>query len=370
MKIVMTLLVRDEQDIIQHNIEYHLSQGVDFFIATDHLSEDGTSEILKRYEETGVLHYIRETNDGFNRSAWGTRMARLAYSAYGANWVINNDADQFWWPQEGNLRTMLSQVPAECNVVQAGLCNFVPVDESNEPFYERMVYRTKAPLNLAGRMIPPQIVHRGHPDITLSHNCRKIGGMGPLRLYEGPVEILHFPLRTYAQFEHKVITGGQALEGPRRQRRGVGRVWRGLYWIYRQGRLPDFYRLQEYTTERIHRALSNGLVRDTRLAGYLQQHYSVKGAADIGGQARHQMVTRPEIIDLTRQPGLGDIESDLWQTALRQYCRGRWSLGKLRRVIRPMFHLALQGLFRWSPRQLRRLKKGRGNHPTRSVRVR
>ena len=39
MKIVMTLLVRDEQDIIRENIEFHLSQGIDYFIATDNISD-------------------------------------------------------------------------------------------------------------------------------------------------------------------------------------------------------------------------------------------------------------------------------------------------------------------------------------------
>ncbi len=42
MRIVLTLLVRDEADIIGSNLAYHLSQGVDFVIATDNGSRDGT----------------------------------------------------------------------------------------------------------------------------------------------------------------------------------------------------------------------------------------------------------------------------------------------------------------------------------------
>ena len=60
-KLIMTLLVRDEQDIIRENIEFHLSQGVSFFIVTDNLSTDGTAAILKEYEERGscVIYFKR-----------------------------------------------------------------------------------------------------------------------------------------------------------------------------------------------------------------------------------------------------------------------------------------------------------------------
>ena len=63
MKLVMTLLVRDEADIISSNIDFHLDQGVDFIIAMDNLSVDGTTEILRAYERRGVLHYIHQADD-------------------------------------------------------------------------------------------------------------------------------------------------------------------------------------------------------------------------------------------------------------------------------------------------------------------
>ena len=38
MKLVQTLVVRDEADIVDDQIAYHLNAGVDFVIATDHQS--------------------------------------------------------------------------------------------------------------------------------------------------------------------------------------------------------------------------------------------------------------------------------------------------------------------------------------------
>ena len=50
MRIVMTLLVRDEEDVLAANLDFHFAQGVDFVIATDNLSVDRTPQILRDYE--------------------------------------------------------------------------------------------------------------------------------------------------------------------------------------------------------------------------------------------------------------------------------------------------------------------------------
>ena len=100
MRLVMTLKVRDEADIIEDNLRFHRAMGVDFFVVTDNGSVDGTSEILDRYVSAGLAHVIQEPTSGLrsNEMDWTTRMARLAASEYGADWVFNNDADEFWCP--------------------------------------------------------------------------------------------------------------------------------------------------------------------------------------------------------------------------------------------------------------------------------
>ena len=54
MKLVMTLLARDEADVVDAQIAFHLHAGVDFVVATDNRSTTATTEIFERYEREGV----------------------------------------------------------------------------------------------------------------------------------------------------------------------------------------------------------------------------------------------------------------------------------------------------------------------------
>ena len=125
MKLVMTLLVRDEQDIVRENLDFHLAHGVDEVIVTDNGSEDATVEILREYESQGVVRLLFEPADDYSQGRWVTRMARLA-ATEGADWVINNDADEFWWPRAGSLRSIFDQLDDEVGLVVARRQNFVP----------------------------------------------------------------------------------------------------------------------------------------------------------------------------------------------------------------------------------------------------
>ena len=98
MILAQTLVVRDEADVVDAQIAYHLAAGVDVVVATDHQSEDGTTEILEEYERRGVLRLLREGGP-VREDVWRTDMARLAARELGADWVINTDADEFWLPR-------------------------------------------------------------------------------------------------------------------------------------------------------------------------------------------------------------------------------------------------------------------------------
>lgn len=276
MKLVMTLLVRDEEDVLEANIEFHRAQGVDFFIATDNKSEDATPDIIKRYEREGIARYIYEPDDNYNQTAWVTRMARLAATDHAADWVINNDADEFWWPRSGSLHSTFANVADEYTTLVAPRHDFVPVTEERENFYRDMVYRKRISLNTIGKPLPPKVAHRGHPEVVVpqGNHWAEMPGQDPDRndCIGGLVDIFHFPIRRYAQFTNKIVKGGQAYERNKTANANVGATWRTLYKEYQKNGLVDFYRKQSVSPQQIDVGLRDQeLICDRRLVDYLNR---------------------------------------------------------------------------------------------------
>ena len=268
MKLVMTLLVRDEADIVDAHLAFHLNAGVDFFVATDHDSTDGTTEVLERYAAQGVLHLLHESDERFHQSRWVTRMARLASTEFCADWVINSDADEFWWPSGGNLKTVLSIVPERFGIVHTFVRAFLP-RSGRGPFAERLTVR----LALASPINDPatsfrggvRLCHRASPDVVVATGNAAVSGvnLAPLRGWP-PIEVLHFPIRSYEQFERKFLSHYATVGG---ERIDHGRARRAA----RSGRLRALYEEVYASDCSVSRSLSDrSLVVDTRLRDALR----------------------------------------------------------------------------------------------------
>jgi hypothetical protein len=212
--IVLTVLVRDEADVVDELLRYHLELGVDYIIATDHMSSDGTQDVLARYEREGHLHLIRETSPSFRQADWVTRMARLAATDFGAEWVINSDADEFWWPRDGSLREVLDSVPPRFGLLHGLWRHFaMRPDRGAEPFYDRMIVRRRPSTDETSQYVPAfKAIHRADPEVIVTHGNHKAFGktLVPLRDWV-PFEVLHFPVRTHEHLERKFRRVAEAV---------------------------------------------------------------------------------------------------------------------------------------------------------------
>jgi Glycosyl transferase family 2 len=205
-KLIMTLLVRDEADIIDAQIAFHLHAGVDFVIATDNGSTDGTREILESYARAGCLHLVHEGDGDMRQGKWVTRMARLAATEFGADWVINSDGDEFWCSHGAPIKEILGEVPSRFGTVRAIMRNFVPRPDGADFFADRMIVRLVSGESTMPRYrVHPfhaqdKVVHRAHPAVIISEGNHDASWWScvELRGY-WPFEVLHFPMRSATQ---------------------------------------------------------------------------------------------------------------------------------------------------------------------------
>ena len=200
----MTLVVRDEADILDAQLAFHLNAGVDLVLAVDHGSTDGTSEILEHYVREGHARVVREEGRQQQQGEWVTHLARRAAVEERADWVLLSDADEFWWPRGGSLREVLAVVPAECALVYAPSRTFLPRPDDGRFFAERMTVRLagSAPINDPATPFRPvsKVAARAHPNLTVLHGNHTVEGVPPNRRESWhPIEILHFPLRSSEQ---------------------------------------------------------------------------------------------------------------------------------------------------------------------------
>ena len=262
MKLVQTLVVRDEVDIIDAQIAYHLNAGVDFVIATDHESEDGTTEILQSYERAGYLRLIRERGE-VRESDWRTTMAREAATTQGADWVINTDADEFWVPRRGSLKDVFAAIPDQIGVVWATSCHFVPRPDGGEFFADRMTIRFAGEAAINDPTTPyrphSKAAHRADAAIRVRFGSHRVESsrLAPLPAWH-PADVFHFPFRSIAQYERKTV---RRAEGDK----PLGQYVKGLQ-AAKQGRVEDVYGALVVDDEALVRGIAAGsLIADTRL---------------------------------------------------------------------------------------------------------
>jgi hypothetical protein len=282
MKLVLTLLARDEADIVEAWLSFHLNAGADFVVATDNRSEDGTTEILERYAREGYVHVIHEEGEDLRQGEWVTRMARLAATEFGADWVINSDADEFWWPRGASLRDVLAAVPPRYGTVSAFLRVFPPRPGDGDLFAERMTARFSAlaPIIDPASLYKPirKVIHRGDPNVTVSRGNHALTGssLAPLRGWF-PIEVFHFPLRTADQCAHKALLQGRAFE---RISRPPTAYHEQMYEAHRTGRIRDYYEAQVLTDDVLGEGQATGrIVVDTRLRDALRRLRSPEESA-------------------------------------------------------------------------------------------
>jgi hypothetical protein len=153
-KLYAVATVRNEADIVDVSIRFHLQRGVDRFLVIDNGSGDGTTRSLQRLARDGRVRWTRDESP-FRPAEMHTALAREA-AREGADWVMYIDADEFWTPvaRSQSLKDVL-------DAVRAGLIE-VPVITFVQD--RRQARRRRAALRLMDRRVE---VPAGSPETHL-----------------------------------------------------------------------------------------------------------------------------------------------------------------------------------------------------------
>lgn len=242
-RILMTLLVKNEADVLEANLRFHRSMGVDGFLITDNNSTDRTPEIIRRYQEKGwILEVIHETATNYEQKRWVDRMAWLAKTRYGADWIINADADELWYAPSGSLKQAVSALSV--NVLHCEVRGVYP--EEGKPFWQwsQRVVPTREGENFdlsPYSVFAPQrkkVMHKAAGYLQIAMGNHKVA-MLPRRCAYGEVRVYHYTVRGRAHFLQKMENGGRQLE--QNKSKHGGRHWRYFYELYKAGRLEQEY---------------------------------------------------------------------------------------------------------------------------------
>lgn len=250
-KVIMTVLVRDEADIINQHLSYHINMGIDGFIVTDNRSRDGTREILENHKKSGhILELIDEPSEAFDQTAWVHRMIELARDKYGADYCINSDADEFWYTASGSLSDELSK--SRASKIRCPSYNMLPTSEGEFWTSTDCVKRALPKnfrlngYNLLFNKPTDKVIHR-----TQNYRMIKPGNHGVEmadRTSEKSrtIQIYHYSIRSKEQFIKKMQQSGAALESNKNSTEKEGVHWRYFYRGEKSGILDldqEFYKV-------------------------------------------------------------------------------------------------------------------------------
>lgn len=253
-KIVMTILVKNEADIIEANIRTHACLGVDAFVVMDNSSNDGTREILESLQNEFEMLIVDETGY-YQQKKFMTKLAFLAKKEYSPDWIINNDADEFWIPEHGT--SLKDHLGFKGGILRVDRFNMIPPIESveKEDVFFDSIYEVANQIHY--RNAKKRDSKKGDMSVLLGKASRKVmtNPHGLIKINSGnhsaehiafwnkkissDIKNYHYPIRSFKQFKKRILTRKEVYE--KFPNAKIGDHYRMLINKYDNGKLEEEY---------------------------------------------------------------------------------------------------------------------------------
>ena len=257
-KLIMTLVVKNEEEILEKNIRFHKEMGVDGFIVTNHDSTDNTSKILDKLQAEGlVLQVLYKDSPNHQHHIWVNEMVKIAKNKYKADWIINADADEFYYSKDLDLKNSIYKYSSSgVNALWVDSTMVFPQDVDN--FWENKFWGTKRfqefenekyniPKNRKFEnfnriIVCPKIIHstKGFISTTDGNHFIKMNNLKQVPCSN--IILYHYHVRNYKGFESKIK---RWIDSAKYMPDYQGDHVKEMITIYKEGKLQerfnDFY---------------------------------------------------------------------------------------------------------------------------------
>ena len=147
-KLGMTLLVKNEADIIEMNVKHHINQGVNIIVALDDNSTDRTPNVLRKLADNGLIHLVDYPATKYNHSEMVNYLGSILSDKYKADLLFHCDADELWVSTAGNLKQEMIDHPFVTGLYVPMINVLLKEDNGHEQFPNDAIYHVVKPMKI------------------------------------------------------------------------------------------------------------------------------------------------------------------------------------------------------------------------------
>jgi len=250
--IAAIMMVRNEEAILATTVGHLLNTiGVDHLVVADNGSTDATQKILQRLAKLDGRVRWTDASGPWNPSSVLTELAREAHRK-GIDWVVPNDADEFYWFGSSSIRTLCSSTKSAGFVLDVR--NFVQwrwVRRNHPRAIETMIFSSNpvGGMSDAQRLVqegeiafvqmfyPPKLILRTSPSLTIHRGDHSADGTNGVLGRVTGIEVLHAPIPAANDLEARISAAARLEEVESFP--SIGWHLRRLLKVVQEGRLRE-----------------------------------------------------------------------------------------------------------------------------------